>query len=173
MEDPHFDPNATPPGEEEEGQESAQSRRKFDKSKLEKALRESLKRAVEKGVEAGLETLNRTDKAIRGVVDDVRVPKDLVNYLLSQIDETKNGALRIVTKEIREFLEAADLSGEMRRLLTSLSFEIRTEIRFIPNEAGTSLRPSVKARVQPKNSTSRSDPPEGEENDESDERPSA
>ena len=50
--------------------------------------------------------------------------------------------------EIRDFLAATDLSKELQKALTSLSFEIRTEIRFIPNEAG-GVRPEVKAKVDP------------------------
>ncbi|MFW2390404.1 MAG: hypothetical protein ACN4G0_18860, partial [Polyangiales bacterium] len=45
-----------------------------------------------------------------------------------------------------DFLEATDIAGEFYRALTSLSFEVKTEIRFIPNDAG-GVRPQVKARA--------------------------
>ena len=45
----------------------------------------------------------------------------------------------------REFRNAT----ELQRALTAISFEIKTEIRFIPNEAGK-LEPRMKAKVRPK-----------------------
>ena len=59
--------------------------------------------------------------------------------------------------EVRDFLEATDVAGELQRALTSLSFEIKTEVRFIPNEAG-GVKPRVRARAVPK----RTRPPETE-----------
>jgi hypothetical protein len=50
-----------------------------------------------------------------------------------------------VAKELRGFLESVNVSGELQKLLTSLSFEVKTEIRFIPNdEAVGGVRPDMK-----------------------------
>ena len=57
--------------------------------------------------------------------------------------------VRVVAHEIRDFLEATDISTELQKALTSLSFEIRTEIRFIPNDSG-GVKPVVTAEVDPK-----------------------
>ncbi|MBK8168969.1 MAG: hypothetical protein IPK60_01340 [Sandaracinaceae bacterium] len=114
------------------------------RSRLESILPELIKRGIEKSVEAGMGTLNRTDEAIRGVVGDVKLPREIVSQLLSAMDDTKNGVLRVVGREVREFLEATDLATELQKVLTSLSFEIKTEIRFIPNKAGTGVKADVK-----------------------------
>lgn len=119
-----------------------ESRRK----RIERILPELLKRAIEKGLETGIGTLTNSRDALQGVVGKVELPKEVAQYVLSQVDETKNGMVRVVAREVREFLEAADLAKELQRALTSLSFEIRTEIRFIPNDAG-GVTPSVKAKV--------------------------
>jgi hypothetical protein len=50
-------------------------------------------------------------------------------------DSTKDKVLEIVAREVREFLAHVNLSEEIARLLTTLSFEVKTEIRFIPNDA--------------------------------------
>lgn len=114
--------------------------------KLEKLLGDRIRRAVEMGVEAGIETLSRTDGALRGVAD-AKLPREVVSYVFSQIDETKSTTVRVLAREFRDFLDKTDLAIVLRNALTSLSFEIRTEIRFIPNEKGTGFRPSVKARA--------------------------
>lgn len=118
--------------------------------RLESILPKVLKRIIERGLESGLETISSSSDTIREVMgDNVRLPKEVVGYVFSQIDETKNAMVRVVAHEIRDFLAATDLSKELQSALTSLSFEIRTEIRFVPNEAG-GVRPEVKAEVAPK-----------------------
>jgi hypothetical protein len=126
-------PSQFPPGSE--------SRRK----RFEHMLPELIKRGIEKGFEAGLGTLSRTDEALRGVVAEGKLPREVASHVFAAIDDTKNGMLRVVGREVRDFLQATDLSKELQKALTSLSFEIKTEIRFIPNDAGTGVKPEVKA----------------------------
>ncbi|MGE0789713.1 MAG: hypothetical protein AB7S26_28835 [Sandaracinaceae bacterium] len=118
--------------------------------RLERILPQVLKRAIERGLETGIETLSNRGEKLRDIFDDGgKLPKELVGYVFSQVDETKNLMVRVAAHEIRDFLQATDLSTELQKVLTSLSFEIRTEIRFIPNESG-GLKPVVKAEVDPK-----------------------
>lgn len=136
------------PGRYDEDEGSEGGPRESRRKRLERILPEVLKRAIEKGLETGIGTLTNSREALQGVVGKVELPKELAGYVLSQVDETKNAMVRVVAREVREFLEAADLAKELQRALTSLSFEIRTEIRFIPNDAG-GVTPSVKAKVGP------------------------
>jgi hypothetical protein len=52
-----------------------------------------------------------------------------------------------VGREIRNALEHMDISGEMKKLLTALSFEIKTEIRFIPNDSSVGVKPDIKNKI--------------------------
>ncbi len=88
-----------------------------------------LKRAVELGVEKATEAPDNLKELVSGL----RVPKEIANVLFSQIDETKNGLFRVVAKELRDFLEQTNVAGEMQKMLTTVSFEINTTIRFKPN----------------------------------------
>ena len=133
-----------------------------------------IRRGIEKGIEAGLNTFEKsletgreTTDAVREVFSEVKMPRDVASAVgkalqeaklpreiagavFSQIDETKNDVLRIVAKEVRDFLDATDLASEIKAALTSLSFEVRTEIRFIPNDAGSGVKPDVKSRTRVK-----------------------
>jgi hypothetical protein len=102
---------------------------------LERAVPEIVKRAVERAVDAGIDRLSEGPENLRQFVGDLKVPKELLHYLYSQIDETKNGLYRVVAKEIRDVLEQTNLADEIAKVLTKLSFEIKTEIRFVPNDA--------------------------------------
>ena len=144
------------------------------RGRFENILPGLIRRGIEKGIEAGLHTFERSVEtgrvstdAVRGVLSEVKLPRDVANAvgralteaklprelagaIFSQLDETKNDVLRIVAGEVRDFLEATDLAGELKAALTSLSFEIRTEVRFIPNDAGTGVKPEVRARSRVK-----------------------
>jgi hypothetical protein len=86
----------------------------------------------------------------------------MASYMLQQIDETKNGLFRVVANEIRDFLEHTNIAGEMKKMLTTVQFEINTTVRFSPNdgspgadesdEAGEprKAKPEVKTQVQVK-----------------------
>src|SRR5690606_14471796 len=140
--------------------------------RLESTLRDVLRRAVEKGVaagvgaiEQGVDVIERSMEAGRGrvksvreVIEDVKIPKDLpkdiASTILSQIEEGKNVLVGAVASEVRGFLEDTDIAYELQRALTSLSFEISTEIRFVPNERGIP-RAEVRSKARPKVSSRR------------------
>jgi hypothetical protein len=134
------------PDEFEDDPSSEPEETEREKRWSEGVLRDALRKAVEKGIEAGVGTLRSADSVVRGVTQDGRLPKEVIGYVFSQVDETKNALVRGVANEVRDFLEATDIAGEFYRALTSLSFEVKTEIRFIPNEAG-GVRPQVRARA--------------------------
>nr|AYM54509.1 hypothetical protein [Racemicystis crocea] len=102
---------------------------------FERAIPEILKRAVERAVESGATRLAEGPENLRHFVQDLKLPKEALHYLYTQIDDTKNGLYRVVAKEIRDVLEHTQFADELVKVLTKLSFEIKTEIRFIPNDA--------------------------------------
>jgi len=98
--------------------------------RLEGVIPELIKRAVEIGVEKATEA----PESVKQFMGDLKIPKEIAGYIFAQVEETKNGLFRVVAKEMRDFLEHANLSGEMQRLLTTVQFEVSTTIRFRPNE---------------------------------------
>ncbi len=106
------------------------------RKRLEGAIPELIKRAVELGVEKAHEAPD----AVKQLVGDLKLPKEVVGYIFSQVDETKNGLFRIFAKEMRDFLEHTNITGEMQKLLTTVQFEINTTIRFRPNDGKRDAR---------------------------------
>lgn len=102
-----------------------------ERRRLEGVIPELLKRAVEIGVEKASEA----PESLKHLVSDLRLPKEVAAYLLTQVEDTKNGALRVVAKETRDFLEHTNLASELQKMLTTLQFEINTTIRFRPADA--------------------------------------
>jgi hypothetical protein len=119
--------------------------------RLENVIPELIKRALELGVEKAVEAPDNLKEFVGGL----KVPREVAHYLLSQVEETKNGLFRVVAKEVRDFLEHANLGTEMQKMLTTVQFEINTTIRFKPNEGADGVegdeskmpKPEVKSNV--------------------------
>jgi len=105
----------------------------FDPKKRSSVFPDILKRAVEMGVE-------RTPENLKNFVNELKLPKEIAHYIFSQIDETKNGLFRVVAKEIRDFLEHTNFSGELQKVLTTVQFEVNTTIRFSPNKGSSEAK---------------------------------
>jgi hypothetical protein len=121
-----------PPREGEFSDDKSEGERK---RLFERVVPEVLKGMVERAVERGVGRIAEGPENLRHLVGDLKLPKEVLHYLYTQIDETKNGLYRAVAKEIRDVLEHTQFAEEMTKVLTKLSFEIKTEIRFIPNDA--------------------------------------
>lgn len=120
-EDPPDDHPSEPPGA---------PHKETRRSRFESVIPEIIKRAVELGVEKARESPD----TVRQFVHDLKVPKEVAHVIFQQIDDTKNGLFRVVAKEIRDFLEHTNFSGEVQKLLTTVQFEVNTTIRFTPND---------------------------------------
>jgi len=81
---------------------------------------------------------------LRALMGELKLPKEIANHILSQIDETKHAALAVIAKETRLFLEKTNIGDELAKALTQVAFEIRTEVRFVPNDKATGVVPKVK-----------------------------
>ena len=119
-----------------EGDYSPDDRSEGERKRLfERVVPEVLKGLVERAVERGVGRITEGPENLRHFVNEAKLPKEVLHYLYTQIDDTKNGLYRVVAKEIRDVLEHTQFAEEMTKVLTKLSFEIKTEIRFIPNDA--------------------------------------
>jgi len=125
MSQPHEGDDREPPGGDPDERDDTRMRRR-----IEQLVPDLVKRTFY----AGLGALFTTEEGIRKVASDFQLPKDVAAFLVAQVASSKDELMRIVARELRSFLDGVNLSGEMQKLLTTLSFEIKTEIRFIPND---------------------------------------
>ena len=104
--------------------------------------REGLTQGLRKALASGIRTVLSADEVIRS-----GMPKEALGYIMKQTDAAKDEVVRITGVQIRKFLENLDLGGELQKILTSVSFEIRTEVRFVPNKQGVTPNAKVRLRV--------------------------
>jgi hypothetical protein len=101
---------------------------------------------VKKALVAGLGVLFTTEEGIRRMASDIPLPKEVVTFLIQQANTTKTELFKVVGRELRGFLDSVNLHEEIAKLLTMISFEIKTEIRFIPNDEAL-VKPKVERKV--------------------------
>jgi hypothetical protein len=131
-------PTEPPPSKENKDSEER------EESRVERALRE----IVRKVIEAGYERLSEGPENVRNLMSELKLPKETLGALFGTLDDTKNGLYRVVAREVRDFLEHSNLAEDIVRGLTALSFEIKTEVRFIPNDARPNRpTPDVRSKV--------------------------
>jgi hypothetical protein len=123
-------------GEDDEKGEGEGERKRL----FERTIPEVFKRVVERAVETSVSRLAEGPENLRNLMSEMKLPKEVLHYIYTQIDDTKGDLYRVVAKEIREVLERTQFADELTKVLTRLSFEIRTEIRFIPNDAAQQPR---------------------------------
>ncbi len=111
------------------------------------------------------------EEKLRERLLEKNIPKELVGVMFSQADTMRRETLRIVSREIRIFLEDMDFGGEITKILTSVSFEVKTEVRFIPNDQA--VKPQIKNKIKMKmvDDTTEGDQADLAEESEADEEP--
>ena len=125
---------------------------------LRRRLESLVPELVKKTFQAGMGAVFSTEEGIRRLARE-NLP-EVAGYIASSADGAKDKVFEVIARETREFLGTLNLTEEIAKILTTLSFEIKTEIRFIPNsERLTGAEPDVKASVRLKRND-RPDKPE-------------
>ena len=102
---------------------------------------------VKKTFAAGLGAVFSTEEGIRKIARE-SLP-EVAGYIASSADGAKDKVFEVIARETRDFLSTLNVSEEIAKILTTLSFEIKTEIRFIPNsDRFVGAEPDVKASVR-------------------------
>jgi hypothetical protein len=87
-----------------------------------------------------------TEEGIRNLVGEMKLPKDALGFLVAQADRTRGEVARVVSQEVRRFLESETLQREIWKLLTSVTLEVNASIQLKPSGEPT-IRAKVKTRA--------------------------
>ena len=85
------------------------------------------------------------DEGIRKLIRDM-LPKEVVGHVMRNVDQGKDEIVKVVGHQTRKFLEGIDLGQEIQKVLTSVSLEFKTELRFIPNDQA--IRPEGRVALK-------------------------
>lgn len=87
---------------------------------------------VRRALVAGAGALFMTEEGIRSFLGDLKLPKDAINFVLSQVARSKQDLFQLLGQELRGFLESVDLVEQARQLLSSLDIKIEAKIKISP-----------------------------------------
>ncbi|MBC76204.1 MAG: hypothetical protein CME64_09330 [Halobacteriovoraceae bacterium] len=94
--------------------------------KEEKKLGDMVKKIFSTGISAAF----MTEEGIRNLVQDLPLPKDVIQGLLANAKATKTEFILSVKKELKTYLDKVDLSKEIDRVLEDYDMEIKANIKF-------------------------------------------
>ena len=98
---------------------------------------------VRRAVLTGVGALFMTEEGIRNLVGEMKLPKDALAFLLAQADKTRGEVARVVTQEMRRFLESDTLRRELWKVLTSVTLEVNATVQLKP-----SGEPGIRAKIR-------------------------
>src|SRR6266581_818051 len=103
--------NGGPPPVEKEAEGAPDEQRA--KGRLEQLIPDIVRRTFY----AGLGAVFTTEEGIRKIASEFHLPKDVANYLIQTAASSKDEIFRIFARELRTFLESANLSEEIQKVL--------------------------------------------------------
>src|SRR3954462_1102072 len=79
---------------------------------------------VKKVAVAGLGALFMTEEGIRSLAGQLKLPKEVLGFIVSQAEKTKDEVGRVVSEELRRFLQSEKLRDEFLKLVSGMTVEI-------------------------------------------------
>jgi hypothetical protein len=98
---------------------------------------------VRKVAVAGLGALFMTEEGIRSLAGQLKLPKEVLGFILSHAEKTKDDIGRVVSEEVRRFLQSEKLREEFVKLMAGMTVEIKAEVRLKPTEPGGDGTPQI------------------------------
>ncbi|WP_224249791.1 hypothetical protein [Hyalangium gracile] len=101
---------------------------------------------VRKVAVAGLGAIFMTEEGIRNLAGQLKLPKEVLGFILSQAEKTKDEVGRVLTDELRRFLQSEKLREEFVKLMSGMTLDVRAQIRLVPadEEKEEEKKPSSK-----------------------------
>src|SRR4051794_3994467 len=87
---------------------------------------------VKKVAVAGLGALFMTEEGIRSLAGQLKLPKEVLGFIVSQAEKTKDEVGRVVSEELRRFLQSEKLRDELLKVISGMTVEIKAELRLKP-----------------------------------------
>ncbi len=101
---------------------------------------------VRRALLAGVGAVFMTEEQIRKGVQDLKLPKEALGYVVGQAEKTRLEAGRILRNELRRFLDSESFRQQLTEFFSGLTLEVKAEIRLKPGEKPSVESSSVKLR---------------------------
>jgi hypothetical protein len=96
---------------------------------------------------AGLGAVFMSEEGVRRVAGQLKLPKEALGFLLQQAEKTKDEVGRVVSDEVRKFLQSDRLRDELLKLVAGMTIEVKAEVKLVPDRVRDGV-PSLLPRVR-------------------------
>src|SRR5882757_3061642 len=98
-----------------------------------KGLRGLVPEIVRKVAVAGLGAVFMTEEGIRNLAGQLKLPKEALGVILGQAEKTKEEIGRVISDELRRFLQSEMLRDEFLKMIAGMTIEVRAEVKLVPD----------------------------------------
>lgn len=99
-----------------------------------------------KVINSVLNSLPIPEETIKKYLMERNIPIEFINFIIQQIKTSRKNITDAIKEEVKRYLSAVDISGEIQRILSKMVIEINTEIRLVPSEK-SKYKSNVKSTV--------------------------
>jgi hypothetical protein len=114
---------------------------------------------VRKVAVAGLGAIFMTEEGIRNLAGQLKLPKEVLGFILSQAEKTKDEVGRVLTDELRRFLQSEKLREEFVKLMSGMTLDVRAQIRLVPADEDPEAAKKKEAQPEAEAGADPSKPP--------------
>ena len=94
-------------------------------------LGDILKKVVSTGVSAAF----MTEDTVKGIINELPLPKEFLTGLLENAKNTRNEFITSIKKEMKDYLQGINLSNELEKIAENYDFEINATVRLKKKES--------------------------------------
>lgn len=85
---------------------------------------------LKKVVSSGASTNWLTEDMIKGIVPDLKIPKEFLGQITQGAKKTKNDIISVVGNEVKSHLQSLDWSKLLEQLMKDYDLEIKMNLKF-------------------------------------------
>ncbi len=108
--------------------------------KDEKKLTDIFKKVVNTGISAAF----MTEDAVKNIIQDLPLPKEIVNGLLQNAKSTKDEFITSVKDELKHYLGQLDVSKEIDRIIENYDIEVTAKFKLTPKNKPATTKSKTK-----------------------------
>lgn len=97
---------------------------------MEEKDKKNLTDIFKKVVNTGISAAFMTEDAVKGLIQDLPLPKEMITGLLQNAKNTRDDFITSVKNELKSYLDRIDISKEIDRVLENYDLEINANIKF-------------------------------------------
>ena len=129
---PADQPAADDKATEKRGKDEAQFAHDGDNSPAWRRFEQYVPDVVKRSIVSGIGAIVVGEDGQRAGLSDLKLPKEVVSHLVSQVEKSKRDLTLVLARELRSFLDDVDISGVLQNALEGMTIDLHTQVRFLP-----------------------------------------